>query len=138
MALTLDLNSEPIPGYRLTKPLGSGGSGEVWTCEAPGGILKALKVVRGNVDLNEDHSGFEQEWRALDHIKTIRHPFLLAMDRIEVIDGELVIVMELADKSLRNLFEEYQDAGHRGIPRDELLGYFREAAEALDLMNFQY
>ena len=34
------------------------------------------------------------------HVKSIRHPFLLSIDRVEVIDGELIIVMELADRSL--------------------------------------
>ena len=32
-------NLEPIPGYRLLEPLGSGGFGEVSKCEAPGGLL---------------------------------------------------------------------------------------------------
>src|SRR5262249_16312977 len=50
-------------------------------------------------------------------------------------EGELVIVMELADRSLHDRFEECQSAGLVGIPRDELLRYIRDAAEALDHMN---
>jgi serine/threonine protein kinase len=42
-------DAEPIPGYKLIEPLGSGGFGEVWKCEAPGGILKAIKFVFGNL-----------------------------------------------------------------------------------------
>jgi serine/threonine protein kinase len=57
------------------------------------------------------------------------------MDRIEVVEGELVIVMELADKSLHDYFEECPHAGLVGIPRDTLLRYIRDAAEALDHMN---
>ena len=40
-------NSEPLPGYRLLSPLGQGGCGEVWKCEAPGGFIKAIKFVSG-------------------------------------------------------------------------------------------
>ena len=50
-------------------------------------------------------------------------------------DGELVIVMELADKSLHDLYVECQTAGLVGIPRDDLLRYLRDAAEGLDYMN---
>ena len=59
------------------------------------------------------------------------------MDRIEVVAGELVIVMELADKSLHHdAYQEcFLEAGLVGIPRDTLLRYIRDAAEALDHMN---
>src|SRR5215472_9677114 len=120
-------DSEPIPGYRLLEPLGQGGFGEVWKCQAPGGLTKAIKFVQGN-SLDASRNGAEQELRALEHVKSIRHPFLLGMDRIEVVAGDLVIVMELADKSLHDLFAEHRQAGRPGVPRGELLGYLREAA----------
>src|SRR5262249_11777722 len=60
---------------------------------------------------------------------------VLSMDRIEVVNGELVIVMELADKSLHDCFLESQASGLVGIPRMALLRYIRDAAEALDHMN---
>src|SRR5262249_19255777 len=47
-------------------------------------------------------------------------------------------VTELADCSLWDRFKECRAGGLPGIPRDELLGYLGEAAEALDLMNGQY
>jgi hypothetical protein len=129
-------NAEPIPGYRLIEPIGSGGFGEVWKCEAPGGLYKAIKFVYGNLNsLDVDGVRAEQELHALQRIKEVRHPFVCTLEQIKVLEGELVIVMELADRSLYDLFIEQQNAGLIGIPRDDLLRYLRDAAEALDYMN---
>src|SRR3989454_4396398 len=136
MSCLREPNAEPIPGYRLLEPLGSGGFGEVWKCEAPGGLFKAIKFVYGNLksfDIDAVHA--EQELQALQRIKEVRHPFVLSLDRIQDVDGELVIVMELADRSLHDAYVECQNAGLEGIPRDTLLRYLRDAAEALDHMN---
>src|ERR1019366_832343 len=130
-----EANAEPIPGYRLIEPLGSGGFGEVWKCEAPGGLFKAIKFVYGNLN-SVDAGGIraEQEWKALQRIKEVRHPFVCSVERMEFIEGELIIVMELADRTLHDRFQECQSAGMIGIPSDDLMRYMRDAAEALDYM----
>ncbi len=139
MPLLREPNAEPVPGYRLIEPLGSGKYGEVWKCEAPGGLFKAVKFVYGNLnDPGADAAGASQELDALQRVKSIRHPFIVSLDRVEVIGGELIIIMELADESLHDRLLACQKEGKPGIPRDELLGYLREAAEALDLMNLRY
>src|SRR3984957_16014495 len=133
------IQDEPITGYRLLEPLGQGGFGEVWRCEAPGGLVKALKFVQGTDDeLTSCGNGAVQELRALQHIKSIRHPFLLSIERIEVVGHDLIMVMELADKSLHDVLQEVRSKGGAGLPRREVVGYLREAAEVLDLMNQEH
>src|SRR5437899_1156259 len=136
MSFLREPDAEPLPGYRLIEPLGSGGFGEAWKCEAPGGLFKAIKFVFGNLNsLDVDGARAEQELKALNRVKEVRHPFVLSMDRIEVVAGELVIVMELADQSLHDAYQQSLEAGLVGIPRDTLLRYVRDAAEGLDHMN---
>jgi serine/threonine protein kinase len=121
--------TEPFPGYRLIEPLGRGAAGEVWKCEAPGGVPKAVKFVPlppGEAPSRAD---------ALQRVKAIRHPGLLFLDRIKVFGHELVLVTELAEKNLREVLRRWQAAGLPGVPREVLLPYLRDAAEALDVLG---
>src|SRR5215813_9720169 len=130
---------EILPGYQLLERLGQGGFGEVWKCEAPGGLHKAVKFVQRHQDgLHGNTASAEDELSAIQRIKAVRHPFLLSIERVECINDELIIVSELADKSLHALYLEYRQAGHRGIPRPELLRFMHEAAEALDVLNVRH
>ena len=126
-------DTEPLPGYRLIEPIGTGGFGEVWKCIAPGGIHKAIKFVYGNLNaLDGDDARAVQEMKALERVKQVRHPFVLSIEQIQDVGGELVIVMELADKNLHECLVEYQQAGRPGIPRDILLGFLDDTAVGLD------
>jgi eukaryotic-like serine/threonine-protein kinase len=127
----IDVNLEPLSGYRLIEHIGSGGYGEVWRAEAPGGLTKAIKFVFGQH--NEKRAS--NELRALDRVREVRHPFLLSLERIEIVDGRLLVVTELADGSVKDRFEAARREGLCGIPRDELLSYLRDAADALDFMS---
>lgn len=122
---------ELIPGYLATERLGAGGYGEVWKVEAPGGLIKAVKLIYGY--LGDERA--ERELKALQRVKQVRHPFVLSLERIEVVDGRLFIVTELADMSLMDRFEQCRNGQLRGIPRTELLTYVQDAADALDYMQ---
>src|SRR5262249_55397622 len=139
MAVRIERQAEPIPGYKLIDRLGGGGFGEVWRCEAPGGLHKAIKFVFGDLQAAGDKGHrAEQGLKALRRSKTVRHPYILSLERYDIINGQLIIVMELADRNLWDRYKECRVQGLPGIPREELIGYMKETAEALDLMNNQY
>ena len=107
-----------------------GGYGEVWSAEAPGGFSKAIKFIHGYHDENRA----QRELKALNRVKEVRHPFLLSLERIDIVDGQMVVIAELADMSLSDRFNQCVKSGLKGIPRVELMEYLREAAEALDYL----
>ncbi len=122
---------EPIPGYILRKRLGAGGYGEVWLADAPGGLQKAIKLIYGNVDQSHATS----ELRSLQRIRQVYHPFLLSIERIEIVDSQVIIVTELAESSLLDRYEQCRHKGAPGIERAQLLDFMRDAADALDFLS---
>ena len=125
MPLRIEPHEEPIPGYRLIERLGSGGFGEVWKCEAPGGLYKAIKFVqcetaddkRLSPSTNRTARRADQELKSLSRVKSVHHPYVISLDRFEIVQDDLVIVMELADRTLADRFKQCRSQGLPGVPR---------------------
>jgi formylglycine-generating enzyme required for sulfatase activity len=118
-------------GHRLISRLGAGAFGEVWKAEAPGGILKAVKVIFRPID----HEEARRELDSLELIKNLRHHFLLSTHTFLPIEDRLYILMDLADCSMRDRLKACKKEGLPGIPLLELIKLLREAAEALDYLQ---
>jgi len=129
MEITLGVGAEPVPGYRLVERLGRGGCGEVWKATGPGEFELALKFVC----LAESIGPLEL--RALQIIKDVRHPHLLATFGAWQVGKYLVIAMELAERTLLDRFREAAGQGFPGIPAPEIHEHFLDAARGLDYLN---
>jgi serine/threonine protein kinase len=121
-------------GYEKLERLGVGEFGEVWRARAPGGVEVAVKIISRSLD----HEASRRELKALEKLRRLRHPFLLQTHQYQPEKDHLVIVMELADGSLHDRYKECKAKGMDGIPAEELVTYFSQAAEALDYLHNQH
>jgi formylglycine-generating enzyme required for sulfatase activity len=123
------VGAEPIAGYRLEAFLGRGGFGQVWRASAPGGFQVAVKF------LAVGEQGAARELEALRLLQHVRDTHLLSIHGAWQVPGHYLLVMELADGTLTDLLQRCRGQGLPGVPRDELLHYFGQAAEGLDFLN---
>jgi hypothetical protein len=119
----LSAGARPLPDYQLIRLRGRGGFGEVWEALGPGGRPVALKFV----PLGGRSAA--SELKALELLRQVRHPNLLAVFGVWQSDGRLIIAMELADQTLADR------AAAGPLPPGELLAHLRDAARALDYLN---
>jgi serine/threonine protein kinase len=131
VAVPLHKEGCSIADYRKIVRLGEGTFGEVWKAER-GGFPVALKIL--NKSLNSEDA--QRELKSLEMLKKLHHKYLIHTENFWSDGDRLFIEMELADGgTLKDRMKAFQAAGKLGIPEDELLKYFLEAAKALDYMH---
>lgn len=117
-------NTVLFPGYRLIEPLPPHGPGALWKIASPGGRIKSARMLPGT----------ERDLTALQHLRSLGHTGLIPYDRIDLIDGELIFIRDLAPQTLESLLVDYLGGGRPGVPRTVALVHLREVAETLDAM----
>ncbi|HEV3116913.1 MAG TPA: PilZ domain-containing protein, partial [Gemmataceae bacterium] len=80
----------------------------------------------------------EREEAVIARLNALRYPTLAHLEVQEQAPGRLAVVMDDIDGSLWGRFQESQAQGLCGIPRAELLGHLRVAAETLDHLYEQH
>ena len=122
-----------LPGYQFLDLVRRSPLGETWLVKGPNGKKRWAYLLHGCAESERDTRA-----RLLGRLEAIRHA---ALPRVEApfSDGSrLVLLAEPAEKSLRSRFQECRQGGRDGIPRDELLGYLRSAAQALDALAAEH
>jgi serine/threonine protein kinase len=129
--VALQAGLEPIPGYRLTQPLGAGAFGDVWEAACLDGQRVALKFIDCRT-----HSAtmISSEVRVLRALAELRHPNIIQLLTVQASSRYLVLVMERADGNLSDLRNAYQQHAGGNIPPEHALDLLEQAAEALDFL----
>lgn len=109
-----DSNAPVIQGYRLVRPLGRGGMGDVYLAVQEGDDYQrhvAVKVIRRGLDSEDVVGRFRRERKILS---SLAHPSICALlDGGVTADGRLYFVMEYVDGVDLGRWSEQSDADIR-------------------------
>ncbi len=125
---------EPIPGYRLSRHLGTGGFGQVWEGVAADGSRIAMKFLDCR---NKSSQLVGNEIRLLMNLRELQHPNVIQLHSVCAHGHYIILGMELADGSLRDLQQAYLEQTGKNIPAEHLLDLLAQAATALDFLAAQ-
>jgi serine/threonine protein kinase len=138
-----------VLGYELKKRLVEDFYGPIWTALASGGVQSTIRIERGL-----DRKDLNLQLQALDLFRSLQHSSLAPLHGYWLIDNRgfpmeprsrakantpgpsaLIVASDWFSKTLADRLRECRDAGHTGIPPEELLKYMHEAAVAIDYLN---
>jgi serine/threonine protein kinase len=117
--------------YRLARRIGCGVFGVVWQAETADGEAAVKILLRSLRDPREAH----RLSQALEQVRQLNHPFLLQLLAYWLENDHVCLAMELAEGNVRDRWKACRRAGLPGLPLYELVGFVREAAEALDYLH---
>jgi hypothetical protein len=115
-----------LPGYRFIHCVSQNTLGDVWKALDPQGREGRALCLYGFA---------RHDPGVINRLQEMRHPSLPEADVFWSPSGRLVVVTATQPGTLRDRFDACVAQGLPGIPRAELLGHLRLAAEALDTLR---
>jgi hypothetical protein len=121
MRFTYSSGQRPLDGYTLKRGIGRGGFGEVYFAVSDGGKEVALKLVRGDRDI---------ELRGVGQCLNLKHPNLVGLFDLKADDhGDKWVVMEyVAGEPLSAVLARHPEGLPRELAREWFLGLARAVA----------
>jgi hypothetical protein len=124
MKFTYGSGSRPLDGYTIKRGVGRGGFGEVYFAVSDGGKEVALKLVRGDGEV---------ELRGIAQCLNLKHPNLVALFDLRTDrDGNQWVVMEyVAGEPLHAVLGRHP----KGLPRELTQQWFTALARAVGYLH---
>lgn len=124
MKFTYSSGQRPLDGYTLKRGIGRGGFGEVYYAVSDGGKEVALKLVRGNLDV---------ELRGMAQCLNLKHPHLVALyDMRTDAQGDHWVVMEyIAGEPLNVVLQRHP----QGLPHELAMQWFLGLTKAVGYLH---
>lgn len=124
MKFTYSTGQKPLDGYTIKRGVGKGGFGEVYFALSEGGKEVALKLIRGQADI---------ELRGIRQCLNLKHPNLVALyDVKNDVHGDPWVVMEyVSGETLNTILNRHP----RGLPQELIQQWFPALCRAVGYLH---
>jgi serine/threonine protein kinase len=127
---TLRAGKQFCAGYHLQRLRGRGAFGSVWEAVRDDETRLALKFLPCG-----DNVAAAQEIRSIQLVRGLRHAHLVRVERVWCSPGYIVVAMDLADGSLLDLLDAFQNEYRTPLVPNDICHYLGQVARALDFLN---